>query len=219
MKRSVTGLSCLIIGLVAQLHAASFILTDAQEDDKLMAEVIKEAAALEKELEAVLQKVERGDFDQEALSIFKTEMDECEEVLLPWGVDETISEPMRSVIEKQTYQKANQSKPLAGKEFCDLENPYQPSFEHQETRPVYFRESSIVEALSPSAPVQEEPVMLPAMSLVPAPITVQEAPVQVAEERAPVQQVQEKEQVAPTQQPQGRFHKKRSAGPIVRRAR
>lgn len=215
MKRSVAGLSCLIIGLVAQLHAASFILTDAQADDKLMAEVIKEAAALEKELEAVLQKVERGDFDQEALSIFKTEMDECEEVLLPWGVDETISEPMRSVIEKKTYQKANQSKPLAGKEFCDLENPYQPSFEHQETRPVYFRESSIVEALSPSAPVQEEPVM----SLVPVPVTVQETPVQVAEERAPVQQVQEKEQVAPTQPSQGRFHKRRSAGPIVRRAR
>jgi len=157
MKKIVWGLSLALVGLTTQVGAARFILTDEQEDETLLAIAIEEASRLDEEFAQAMEGMELGDFDPGGISFFSMDVEEVDEVLLPWAFDEIISDQMRSYVEKQSSCASPQPQPLLGKDVCDQGNPYQPTLEENRETPSYFDETAAVEPLTPTPHSEEHP--------------------------------------------------------------
>jgi len=128
-----------------------FILTDAHEDDELFFQICKEGEELCKELSETLGSIEKGDFDPDGVALFDIEVDECDEVLLPWAYDQFSSGEIRSSVEKEARREVPQAEERWGAVL--EENPYRPSFEGEVA---FFQKEKVADSITKVTPREEK---------------------------------------------------------------
>ena len=128
-----------------------FILTDEFEEDLLFTQLCAEGEALCEELAESLGEIERGDFDPDGVALFDSEVDECDEVLLPWAFDQYAGNEIRSKVEEGGLHPTPVSEEELG---AVLEsNPYNPTFEGEIT---FFAEEKVADSIAKVAPREEK---------------------------------------------------------------